>query len=397
MPHVEYLVVGGGVAADAAVQGIRELNASASIALVGDEPDPPYNRPPLSKALWKGGSLADVWRPHREGVELHLGHRALSLDPQGKRVVDDHGVSFTFEKLLLATGGSPRRLPFGQAVQVVYFRTLADYRFLREKTQGGGRFAVIGGGFIGSEIAAALALNGVEVVMVSPEPAIGSRIFPEALAAAVTARFRDRGVEVLTHTSVTGLQPKGDRTWVELKGPAAGTGDGILVDGVVAGIGIEPNIQLASAAGLEVENGIAVSEQLRTSHPDIYAAGDVASFPSFALGRRLRVEHEDNANSMGRIAGRNMAGTDEAYRHIPFFYSDLFDMGYEAVGDTDSRLETVADWKEPYREGVVHYLRGGRVRGVLLWNVWDRVEAARQLIADSRPFRPQDLQGRLSQ
>jgi NADPH-dependent 2,4-dienoyl-CoA reductase/sulfur reductase-like enzyme len=297
--------------------------------------------------------------------------------------------------LLLATGGTPRKLPFGDGGDVVYFRTLSDYRILRGKAQRGRRFAVIGGGFIGSEIAAALALNGVDVVMVLPGTAIGARVFPEPLADAVTSRFRSEGVEVLTRTSVTGLHRRGDRTWLELQGPATGSGHGLLVDGVVAGIGIEPNVQLARDAGLAVEDGIVVNELLRTSHPDIYAAGDVASFPSLVLDRRVRVEHEDNANSMGRIAGRNMAGAEESYRHIPFFYSDLFDMGYEAVGDIDSRLQTVADWKEPYREGVVHYLRDGRVRGVLLWNVWDKVEAARQLIADPGPFRPQDLEGRL--
>jgi 3-phenylpropionate/trans-cinnamate dioxygenase ferredoxin reductase subunit len=144
-----------------------------------------------------------------------------------------------------------------------------------------------------------------------------------------------------------------------------------------------------------VDDGVVVDERLRASHPDVYAAGDVAAFPNPALGERTRVEHEDAANSMGRLAGRNMAGRDEPYRELPFFYSDLFDMGYEAVGDTDSRLETVMDWKEPYREGVVYYVRDGRVRGVLLWNVWEKVDDARRLIAEPGPFRPEELKGRL--
>ena len=134
---------------------------------------------------------------------------------------------------------------------------------------------------------------------------------------------------------------------------------------------------------------------LRTSHSDIYAAGDVANFYNPALNQRLRVEHEDNANTMGKIAGRNMAGKRERYDHLPFFYSDLFDLGYEAVGELDSRLETVADWKEPYRKGVIYYLRGGRVRGVLLWNVWEQVDSARKLIAEAGPFRAADLKSRL--
>jgi NADPH-dependent 2,4-dienoyl-CoA reductase/sulfur reductase-like enzyme len=169
----------------------------------------------------------------------------------------------------------------------------------------------------------------------------------------------------------------------------------IVVDGVVAGVGIEPNVELAQTVGLKVENGIVVDEFLRTSQSDIHAAGDVAVFFNPALGKRIRVEHEDNANSMGRLAGRNMAGKSEAYHHLPFFYSDMFDLGYEAVGELDTRLEIFADWKRLNEEGVIYYLQNGRVRGVLLWNVWDQVEAARQLIAEPGPFTVKDLEGRL--
>ena len=160
-------------------------------------------------------------------------------------------------------------------------------------------------------------------------------------------------------------------------------------------MGIQPNIELAQAAGLTTENGIVVGEFLQTSQPDVYAAGDVATFYSPALKKHLRVEHEDNANTMGRAAGLNMAGKAEAYHHLPSFYSDLFDLGYEAVGELDSRLETFSDWKTPFREGVVYYLREGRVCGVLLWNVWGQVDAARNLINEPGPVKPQDLKGRL--
>ena len=166
------------------------------------------------------------------------------------------------------------------------------------------------------------------------------------------------------------------------------------MDGVVAGLGIEPNVALARAAGLEVADGILVDACLRTSAPNIFAAGDVANYPDARLGRR-RVEHEDNATAMGRHAGRAMAGQARPYESLPFFYSDLFDLGYEAVGELDVSAETYADWREPYREGVVYYLRDGRVRGVLLWNVWDQVDAARALIAEPGPFTATDLQGRL--
>jgi NADPH-dependent 2,4-dienoyl-CoA reductase/sulfur reductase-like enzyme len=169
----------------------------------------------------------------------------------------------------------------------------------------------------------------------------------------------------------------------------------IEVDGVVAGIGLQPNLELAAPAGLTISNGIVVDPLLATSHPDIYAAGDVAAFHNPALGKRIRVEHEDNANTMGRCAGRNMAGQATPYHHLPSFYSDLFDLGYEAVGDLDARLETVAHWQEPFRKGVVTYLDKGRVRGVLLWNVWHQVDAARRLIAQPGPFSAADLEQRM--
>src|SRR5262249_6820034 len=198
------------------------------------------------------------------------------------------------------------------------------------------------------------------------------------------------GVEVLPGETVEGLERRERQIALRTAG-----GRELLVDGVVAGIGIAPNIALARAAGLEVDNGVVVDAMLRTSHPDIYAAGDVANFANPAFGKRMRVEHKDNAKSMGRRAGRNMAGDQAPYDHLPFFYSDLFDLGYEAVGELDARLEIVADWKEPFREGVLYYLHDGRVRGVLLWNVWEQVDAARRLIAEPGPFQPADLIGRL--
>jgi NADPH-dependent 2,4-dienoyl-CoA reductase/sulfur reductase-like enzyme len=207
--------------------------------------------------------------------------------------------------------------------------------------------------------------------------------------------YQQKGVEVLAGQQVNGLETREGRAVLKVRS-ARGQGDReVVADGVVAGIGIQPNVELARAAGLEVDNGIRVDASLRTSHPDIYAAGDVANFYNPALDRRLRVEHEVNANTMGQLAGQGMAGRTVTYDHLPFFYSDLFELGYEAVGEVDSRLETVADWKEPYREGVVYYLRGGRVRGVLLWNVWEQVDAARKLIAERGPFRPDSVKGRL--
>jgi NADPH-dependent 2,4-dienoyl-CoA reductase/sulfur reductase-like enzyme len=325
------------MAGDAAVQGIRDLDPQGSIGMIGEEKDPPYNRAPLSKGLWTGReSLEAVWRRTQErNVNLHLGRRAQKLDAQGRVVVDDHGEMYTFDKLLLATGGRPRRLPFGQD-SIVYFRTLEDYRQLRAAAEQRRRFAVIGGGFIGSEIAAALATIGKEVTMIFPEIGIGGHMFPPELYRFLNNYYRQKGVQVLSGEFVSGapqivagefvsgLDRSGDEYVLHTSG-----GRQVVVDGIVAGIGIEPNTDLAQQANLTVEDGICVDECLRTSHPDIYAAGDVARFYSPALGRSLRVEHEDNANAMGRMAGRNMAGASEPYHCLPCFHSKLFDLGYE--------------------------------------------------------------------
>jgi 3-phenylpropionate/trans-cinnamate dioxygenase ferredoxin reductase component len=390
MPHYRYLIIGAGMAADAAVKGIRELDGSGTIGIVGEELHAPYARPPLSKKLWQGKPFESIWRgTEGPGVTLWSGRRALVLDPDQRMVHDDQGETYTYERLLIATGGKPRRLPFG-GDDVIYFRTVDDYLRLRALTDRGRKFVVVGGGFIGSEIAAALAMNGKKVTMLFPEEAVCQRVFPADLASFLNGYYREKGVELFAGETATDIRRQGEGLVV-----TTSTGRSLNADGVVAGLGIVPDVELAVQAGLPVENGITVDEQLRAGRPDIYAAGDAAAFHNPLLGSRIRVEHEDNALVMGRQAGRNMAGADEPYRHLPFFYSDLFELGYEAVGELDSRLETTVDWKTPFREGVVYYLREGLVRGVLLWNIFEKVDGARRLIAEQGPFRPEDLKGRL--
>jgi 3-phenylpropionate/trans-cinnamate dioxygenase ferredoxin reductase component len=393
--HYTYLIVGGGMTADAAVRGIREVDPFRSIGVFSMESDPPYNRPPLSKDLWKGATVTSIWRKTEDrDAELHLGCKVESIDPQQTRIVDNKGTSHTFDKLLLATGGTPRQFPFG-ADQIIYFRTLADYRRLQKLAEKGQRFVVIGGGFIGSEIAAALASNGKQVTMITPEQTIGSRVFPRDLGLYLNGYYEEKGVELLTEETVVDLEASDDFLAVKTRSLKGATERKIRVDGVVAGIGLQPNVELARAAALPVDNGIVVDEYLRTSHPDIYAAGDVAAFHNPLLRKRIRVEHEDNANTMGRLAGRNMAGEREPYHHLPSFYSDLFELSYEAVGELDPRLEIVTDWTKQNRLGAIYYLQENRVRGVLLWNIWGAVNAARELIAEPGPFKLKDLKKRL--
>lgn len=391
MTDYQYLIVGGGMTAAAAVDGIREVDTTGSIGLISAETDAPYDRPPLSKSLWKGKAVDTIWRKTADKkATLHLGRTVKEILPKLKRVLDDKGEIYTYQKLLLATGGRPRRLPFGDDC-IVYFRTLADYRRLRQTAETGKRFAVIGGGFIGSEIAAALALAGKEVVMIFPGQDICDRVFPRELAQFVSGYFREKGVELLPGEKITGAKAAGNQCCL-----TTGSGQEIYVDGVVAGIGLEPNVELAKWVDLKTDNGIVVDEFLRAGRSNVFAAGDVASFYTADLDKHLRVEHEDNANTMGRLAGRNMAGKAEPYHHLPSFYSDLFELGYEAVGELDARLETFADWKTPSQEGVIYYLQNGRVRGVLLWNVWGKVDAARQLIAEPGPFTHSQLKGRIT-
>src|SRR6058998_2717949 len=390
MRNYTYVIVGGGMTADAAAEGIRAADPAGTLGLISAEPHPPYNRPPLSKGLWKGEPEDSIWRKAAPAVgELHLGGRVVGIDLRTRTVTDDRGAAYGFKKLLLATGGAPRRLPL-QSDQVIYFRTLDDYRRLRGLAAQSVRFAVIGGVFIGSEVAAALRMQQRDVTMLVPEAGLGARVFPADLAAFLVDYYRQKGVTMRMGEGMAGLERRAGSCVVRTT-----VGSELVAEVLVAGLGILPGVELAEQAGLRVDNGIVVDEACRTSQPDIYAAGDVANFANRALGTRLRVEHEDNANTMGRTAGLNMAGRSTPYHHLPFFYSDLFELGYEAVGDVDARLEMVADWKEKFREGVVYYLKDGRVRGVLLWNTWGQVDHARALIAEPGPFKPQDLKGRL--
>jgi len=387
MAAYRYLIVGGGMTGDSACRGIRDHDADGTIGMVGAEPHEPYARPPLTKALWTGKEESSIFRGTPElGVDIHSGRRIVSLDLEGRTATDDAGESHSYEKVLLATGGTPRQLPANEN-DVIYYRTLDDYQRLRGLAGEGVRVAVIGGGFIGSEIAAALATNGCAVTIVFPDHGIGARLFPPELSAFVNDYYREKGVTVLAEELVEGISEGAVTTR---------RGTVIEADVIVAGLGIVPATDLAEAAGLEVDDGILVDELGRAGgRDDVFAAGDVARFPVSALGGTRRVEHEDHANTHGRAVGANMAGAAQPYDHLPFFYSDLFDLGYEAVGDVDSRLDMVAEWAEPNRKGVVAYVDGdGRARGFLLWDAWGKVDSARELIragavvdaADLRPL-----------
>ncbi len=394
----DYVIVGGGVAAASAVKGIRSEDSSGSIAVLGSEPDKPVYRPALSKDLWlqddatlEGNSLAGDL-DEDDHVDLVTDTTVTEIDPDAHVVRLADGSSVGYGKLLLATGAEPRVLGIDPGPRVVYYRTAADYQRLRSLVGPGSHVVIVGGGYIGSEITSALVQNDVAVTLVLDLEDVQEQMFPRALAASLTKAFADRGVTIV-HGSVSRGEDTGDGVRVRLD-----DGTDVAADAAVIGVGVLPRTGLAEAAGLEVDNGIVVDDHMRTSATDVYAAGDVASYPDALLGRR-RVEHVDHAEKSGELAGRAMAGAEAAYDYTPFFWSDILDAGYEAVGETSSRLDMVEDWKDgEIGTGVVYYLKSGHVRGVLLWNVWDSVGKARELIAETgdQPVEdPESLRGRI--
>jgi NADPH-dependent 2,4-dienoyl-CoA reductase/sulfur reductase-like enzyme len=391
-----YIIVGGGLAGASAVEGIRERDKKGTILLVGSEKHLPYDRPPLSKKLWFGKKKVEDIFVHDQKfydenkVTVESGITITSLDPKQKTVTTNAGKQYAYQKLLLATGGVPRTLPLpgGNLEGICYFRTLDDYLTLRKGSTEGKKAVIIGGGFIGSEIAAAMAINKIDVTMIFPEEYLVARVFPEYLGKALLNQFLSRGIKVLANEKPSAFSKEGDRftTYTE-------SGKKIESDMVVVGIGIAPSLELPRRAGLQTANGVIVDEYLQASLPDIYAAGDIAFFPYQALGKQTRVEHWDNALNQGKQAGLNMAGAHKPYDYMPYFFSDLFEFGYEAVGDVDASLETFADWQKENDTGVIYYLRDGKVRGAMMCNVWDKVEAARELIRKGGQSTPASLRG----
>lgn len=395
--HYRYLLVGAGMAADAAARGIREVDPDGSVLIVGREPTAPVERPALSKGLWTDPEVTvetvALGTAEDTGAELLLGTTVVALDPAARTVTTDTGATIGYDRALLATSGSARTGGVPESGRVLAYRTLRDYERLRDLAGGGRHVVVVGGGFIGTEVAAALALSDTRVTLVVSSPVLTGQIFPDDLARRVQRRYEEAGVRVLTGVRATGGESGPDGVRVTLD-----DGRVLDADAVVVGAGIALDLSLAVGAGIEVADGVLVDDRLRTSVPDVWAAGDVAEYPDRLLGRR-RVEHVDQARASGRQAGRNMAGADEAYEHTPFFYSDLFDLGYEAVGRLDAALPTVEDWRggEVGDTGVVYYLDPERTRvvGVLLWNVWDATDAAREVIAGQRDVSATGLRGRI--
>ena len=395
--NYKYVIVGAGLAGVSAVEGIRERDPAGTILLIGAEAHLPYDRPPLSKKLWTGKKKeADIFLHPGDwyvdlAVEVLMGSRVTDVDPADRTLrLEGNGRRVGYEKLLLATGGTPRTpaLPGADLPGIIPFRTLDDYRAVRALALAGSSALIIGGGFIGSEMAAALALNGVHVTMAYPDDRLIPRVFPDGLGRAMQAAYAARGIEILPGRRPVAFSREGDEIVTTMD-----AGRTVRTRFVIPGIGISPSTELAARAGLAMGNGVTVDERMATSDPAIFAAGDITEFAYPGLGVRMRLEHWDNAAQQGLHAGRAMAGALEPFTAMPYFFSDLFDFGFEAVGELDSRMEIAADWTKENGTGVLYYLRDGRVRGVMLCNVWDKVEAARELIRGRKTVRSEELIG----
>ncbi|PPF46002.1 FAD-dependent oxidoreductase [Pseudoclavibacter sp. AY1F1] len=422
MSAYDYLIIGGGMVADAAARGIRELDKTSTIGILSADVDEPYARPALSKKLWVDPEFTWDQTPlgtsEATGAEITLGTLVTGIDREAKTVTTDGGETVTYGKLLLATGSKPVEIEVPESTRILFFRSASDYRRLRELSEDGAHAVVVGGGYIGTEIAAALAQNHVEVDLVFPDEVLGASTFPPSLA----ERFQDLFVE-----HGVGLVPGGrvEAVRAEVKAPfdetaeldadqGAGAGadaesgpnspatspDGVTVvfdngaeteaDFVVFGLGAKAVVDLAEDAGLVVdEGGVVVDELLRSVDPSIWAAGDIAVYPDPVLGQ-TRVEHVDNATEMGTAAGQSMAGATEPYSHTPYFYSMVFGTRWEAIGTIDPEfdvlVEALPESGESEESRVVYFRdESGAPVGVLLWDVGEDEslrDAARKVIDD---------------
>lgn len=392
----DHVIIGAGIAADKAARAIREVSADADILILGSEPDPPVYRPALSKDLWlkPDTSLDRQWLGTADtGAELRLGTTVTALDPVAHQITTDTGETITYGNVLIATGAGPRAFAGApDDPRIFLYRSSGDYRRLRaalDEAPAGQRVAVVGGGYIGSELAAGLRTAGAEVTVYFDGQKLLERLLPADITAHVAEVYTARGIGLVNDFLLDSIEVDGSVTLHATDGRTASA------DLVLLGLGAVPNTALATDAGLAMEQGgIRVDTLLGTSAPDVYAAGDIITFDDPLLGTR-RVEHIDMAEKSGTVAGYNMAGRRTEFHYTPFFYSDLFSDGYEAVGDLSTRHGTITEWNAGHSAAVVYYLRDTAVLGVLLWNTWGQVGRAREIMAESktRVYSEEELRG----
>ncbi|GGK56014.1 NAD(P)/FAD-dependent oxidoreductase [Ornithinimicrobium pekingense] len=384
------VVVGGGLAAASAVTELRERGFDGAVTLVGAEPHVPYERPPFSKAVLTGDAEPESAFVHPQewyaehDVELLLGSRVDALDLAG-RTVSVAGRRIGYDRLLLATGAVPRRLPVvdDSGVPASYLRTLDDSLALRSRLRDGARVLVVGAGWIGLEVTSAARRAGAEVSVVDPAEVPLAAALGEQMGGLFADLHRGHGVDLRLRTQVTAVRQADGRAVVELS-----DGEQVRPDLVVVGVGARPDTALAEEAGLATHDGILVDATLRTSDPHVWAAGDVANHDHPSLGR-LRVEHWDTAINQGRHAARGMLGEEEPYTAQPYFFTDQYDWGMEYVGRGGPEDELVV--RGAPAEGLTAFwLRDGVVTAGMQINDWDASDTLRALVGAAAPERLRD-------
>ena len=385
MRQADYLIIGGGLAGAHAAETIRENDDSGSIIIVTDEKHIPYDRVPLSKNYLLGKIKSEVLYVKKpnfyadQKIELLVGYKATKLDPENHIVDISDGTQINYKKLLLATGGQARRLSIqGSDLKgVFYLRTIDDADAILKMMQESKSAVIIGGGFIGCELASSFTKKNISSTIIEVGPKILGRVFDQDTARWLEDYFTRKGVKIMTSTTPTEIVGKeGKVSGVKLQ-----SGQTIPADFVVIGIGIIPNMDLAKDAGLEVDNGIVVNQYLQTSDSDIYAASDVARFYSPVFGRQMRLEHYDLAIKQGKLAGENMTGKSKQFEELPYFFSFMFDVRIEAYGDL-SKYDNVITKGSPTGNGnfTKFYLENDVVNAVMMVTRKENVEYIKQLI-----------------
>lgn len=393
------VVIGGGLAGAKTVEALREREYDGHLTLIGEESHLPYERPPLSKDYLAGSASFDdsivhtgEWYRQRR-VDLHLGSRAVAIDRDARKVSLDSGDQVSYDKLVLATGATPRHsdLPGADAEGVHYLRTPEDSDAIRESLGSGTRLAVIGGGWIGLEVAAIARAAGAEVMLVERSRLPLARTLGDQMGQVFLDRHREAGVEVLTETEVAEIVTENGRvTGLRLDG-----GREIPADVVVIGMGAIPNVELAEAAGLDLaQGGIAVDAALQSSDPDIYAVGDVAAHQHPALGRRVRVEHWANALNQPKALAPALLGDRTEYAELPYFFSDQYDLGMEYLGAVPAEHvnDVVVRGEVSERKFLAFWLDASdAMLAVMAVNVWDMDEEIKPLLGQGCPIDRQKL------
>ena len=380
-----HIIVGGGLAGAKAAETLRGEGFGGRVLIVGAEPERPYERPPLSKDYLRGEAGRDKVYAHDEGfyaehdIELRLGRTATRLDVSKRELALDGGEVLRYDRLLLTTGAEPRRLrvPGSELDGVVYLRSVRDSDALRERLDRGGRAVVVGAGWIGAEVAAAARQRGVDVTVLDPLRVPLERVLGSEVGAVYRDLHADNGVRLRMGTGVEAFEGDG-----RLERVRTSHGDTIDCDFAVIGVGVEPRTALAVDAGIAVEDGIVVNEELETSVPGVFAAGDVAGAWHPFYKRHVRVEHWANALNQGPAAARNMLGRGEAYDRLPYFFSDQYDVGMEYTGYARGGDHVVFRGDPASREFIAFWVAEGRVTAGMNVNVWGVTGAVKQLIRE---------------